>query len=122
MSSDQSECVQRPHPPRPHKSKRRLPSTTGMRQTGRAAVTVAAAAASASASASHTSDGATTGAGGRRKRGTGGSSFASSSEDDEVRSTPDYTSCGEEMESESISEKGKMIPLRHSHSHPIPKS
>ena len=34
-------------------------------------------------------------------------SMASSSED-EVRSTPDYTSCGEEeMESESVSEKGK---------------
>ena len=112
LSSDQSECMQRPHPPRPHKSKRRLPSTTGMRQTGRAAATVAAAASvsvSASPSASHTPDGAT--AGGRRKRGTGGSSFASSSEDDEVRSTPDYTSCGEEMESESISEKGEIIPV-----------
>ena len=105
LSSDQSECVQRPHPPRPHKSKRRLPSTTGMRQTGRAAATVAAA-----ATTSRTPDGSTAGAGGRRKRGTGGSSFASSSEDDEVRSTPDYTSCGEEMESESISEKGKRFP------------
>ena len=102
LSSDQSECVQRPHPPRPHKSKRRLPSTTGMRQTGRAAATVAAAAA---VTPPRAADGATVG--GRRKRGTGGSSFASSSEEDEVRSTPDYTSCGEEMESESISEKGK---------------
>ena len=104
LSSDQSECLQRPHPPRPHKSKRRLPSTSGMRQTGRAAATVAAAGVP-----SRAPDGAT--GGGRRRRGVGGSSFASSSEDDEVRSTPDYTSCGEEMESESISEKGKIFSV-----------
>ena len=110
LSSDQSECVQRPHPPRPHKSKRRLPSTSGMRQTGRAAAAVAAATA-ASSHAPATAAGAAiegaAGVGGRRKRGTGGSSFASSSEDDEIRSTPEYTSCGEEMESESVSEKGR---------------
>ncbi len=105
LSSDQSECLQqsRPPPPKPHKSKRRLPSTTGMRQSGHAAATVASAAAHAARAA----------AAARRRRaaaaatGHGGSSFASSSEDDEIRSTPDYTSCGEEMESESISEKGK---------------
>ena len=105
LSSDQSECVQRPHPPRPHKSKRRLPSTSGMRQTGRAAAAVAAATAASSPHAPAI-EGARP-AGPRRKRGTGGSSFASSSEDDEIRSTPEYTSCGEEMESESISEKGR---------------
>jgi hypothetical protein len=76
LSSDQSECLQqqRPHPPKPHKSKRKLPSTTGMHQSGQAAATVASAAACNVARGVR-----------QQHRRRGGSSFASSSEDEEIR-------------------------------------
>ena len=79
LSSDQSECV-RPPPPKPHKQRRNLPE-----------------------------GGVVGGRSGNPERDPHRhrSSLASSS-DEEFRSTPDHTSCGEEeMESESVSEKGR---------------
>ena len=72
LSSDQSECLSRPPPPKPHKVKKH---------------------------------------GHAPHRGSG-RPFGVSSSDEEIRSTPECTSCGEEeMESESVSEKGKPKPL-----------
>ena len=90
MSSDQSENV-RPPPPRPHKPKKMFggggggpPPEVLSRRLG-------------------------SGQAGRRSGRSRGTGFSSS--DDEIRSTPECTSCdGEdaEMESESVSEKGKV--------------
>lgn len=45
--------------------------------------------------------------------GSGIRPFGVSSSDEEIRSTPECTSCGEEeMESESVSEKGRHLELR----------
>jgi hypothetical protein len=80
LSSDQSECLQqqRPPPPKPHKHKKG-PSSSG--------------------SLGHL---------GHHSSRHSGRPFGVSSSDEEIRSTPECTSCGEEeMESESVSEKGK---------------
>lgn len=77
LSSDQSECLQRPPPPKPHKHKRH----------GHAP--------------SH-------------HKAYSGRPFGVSSSDEEIRSTPECTSCGEEeMESESVSEKGRLTKLEY---------
>ncbi len=85
LSSDQSECLQqqRPPPPKPHKHRKH-----GLHPGG--------------------------GIGGHRHshrhgdRHHHGRPFMISSSDEDVRSTPECTSCGEEeMESESVSEKGR---------------
>lgn len=74
LSSDQSECLQRPPPPKPHKHKKEA----GQHSTH------------------------------YQQRGSGHRPFGVSSSDEEIRSTPECTSCGEEeMESESVSEKGR---------------
>ena len=73
LSSDQSECVPRPNPPKPHKRRGKTTGTTHI-PTQHPALR---------------------------------SGLQGSSSEEEVRSTPDYTSCGEEMESESISEVGE---------------
>ena len=91
LSSDQSECVSRPPPPKPHKRRDEMTMPT------------ASAMPTSIPTASKT-----------RPDLLGGSRRAKlalgSSSEEEVRSTPDYTSCGEEeIESESVSEKGKRI-------------
>ena len=92
LSSDQSECVSRPPPPKPHKSKRKSAAAGGAHVAGH----------------SHVMSSGIQGSSGRRIRIRRDGSQVGSSSDDEIRSTPDYTSCGEEeMESESVSEKGK---------------
>ncbi len=101
LSSDQSEQQgqpqPRPHPPRPHKRRSVAAAAVGVH--GSSGVGV-------SASGGLGLAGATGGASSRRggrPHGLGGTS----SEEEDVRSTPDYTSCGDEMESESISEIGE---------------
>ena len=84
LSSDQSECLQqqRPPPPKPHKHRKHglHPGGPAHRHHHRHA---------------HHSGGS-------------GRPFMISSSDEDVRSTPECTSCGEEeMESESVSEKGR---------------
>ena len=102
LSSDQSECISgaatsaavRPPPPKPHK-----------RRIDEFSMTSASRAMSPSSRTADLFSGRT----GRGRKGLNGSSS-----EEEIRSTPDYTSCGEEeeeMESESISEKGNLLPM-----------
>ncbi len=91
LSSDQSEHLaggQQPHgphgrPPRPHKRRTAAESAaaTAASMLGQSSLQVR-----------------------RPRRGGGGSSS-----EEEVRSTPDYTSGGDDMESESISEIGEFV-------------
>jgi hypothetical protein len=87
LSSDQSECLQqqRPPPPKPHKHKRHGGHAAPHQRY------------------SHGGSGSGS-----------GRPFGVSSSDEEIRSTPECTSCGEEeMESESVSEKGKATPTNY---------
>lgn len=86
LSSDQSECLQqqRPPPPKPHKHKKGGHAPN-----------------SSSSTSQHHAHSNPAGRGSGRP-------FGVSSSDEEIRSTPECTSCGEEeMESESVSEKGR---------------
>ena len=111
LSSDQSETRVRPPPPKPHKPKR------NHRQSGhpnRAQTTDGNAVSNVNFGAlgSSSVDPSKPLSGSGRSRASGssgrGKAFGASSSEDEIRST-DFTSCGEEeMESESVSEKGKL--------------
>ena len=119
LSSDQSDTRVRPPPPKPHKPKRSNRHTPGhphthhhhnrapVLDTSNTPILGAAQIASGSTEAGKALSGSgrsrASGSSGRGKR------FGASSSEDEIRST-DCTSCGEEeMESESVSEKGKVI-------------
>ena len=111
LSSDQSDTRVRPPPPKPHKSKRshRNAANPNRAQTLDGTNT-------SSVNFSQLGNGLTdpskafSGSGRSRASGSSGRgrAFGASSSDDEIRST-DFTSCGEEMESESVSEKGKLL-------------
>ncbi len=96
LSSDQSEQQQqqqqqqhrRPHPPRPHR-RRGMAAGAGL---GDPAVGP---------------DAVVPGGGGGQRRTRGEHASSSEEEEGEVRSTPDYTSYGDDIESESISEVGE---------------
>ena len=91
LSSDQSENV-RPPPPKPHKPKRKAQDFRPVKVNNSLVAGVPGISTS-----------------GNRKPRNGRAGFGASSSDDEIRSTPECTSCGEEeMESESVSEKGKV--------------
>ena len=112
LSSDQSETRVRPPPPKPHKPRRshRHTAHPNRAQTFDASSTsnlVLGPVGSTSAEATK----ALSGSGRSRASGSSGrgKAFGASSSEDEIRST-DFTSCGEEeMESESVSEKGKLF-------------
>lgn len=113
LSSDQSDTRVRPPPPKPHKPKRRTQVTSNTNinraQTFDATSTSVA---TLGPIASGTAEAMKALSGSGRSRASGssgrGKAFGASSSDDEIRST-DFTSCGEEeMESESVSEKGKL--------------
>ena len=103
LSSDQSEqCGHvRPPPPKPHKQKQRSKDKLGVALAGHIGRLEAGGGEFSGRRSGRRESG---GVEGRRRGGGGGGS----SSDEEIRSTPDYTSCGEEeIESESVSEKGK---------------
>ena len=111
LSSDQSDTRVRPPPPKPHKSKRSHRNTAHPNRAQALDGTN-----TSSVNFSQLGNGLTdpnkafSGSGRSRASGSSGrgKAFGASSSDDEIRST-DFTSCGEEMESESISEKGKLL-------------
>ena len=111
LSSDQSETRVRPPPPKPHKPKRNHRQSA---HPSRAQTTDGNAASNVNFGAlgSSSVDPSKPLSGSGRSRASGssgrGKAFGASSSEDEIRST-DFTSCGEEeMESESVSEKGKL--------------
>ena len=122
LSSDQSECLQqqRPPPPKPHKHK----------QKGMAGSNGQSASQSNSASqqsltsqqqvqqyqSSQQREHQQRQAPHQNVYSSGPRPFGVSSSDEEIRSTPECTSCGEEeMESESVSEKGRPPFISGSH-------
>ena len=123
LSSDQSDTRVRPPPPKPHKPKRSNRHPPGHPHThhqqhshpNRAQTLDAnnASIVGIGLTGSGPAEGGKALSGSGRSRASGssgrGKAFGASSSDDEIRST-DCTSCGEEeMESESVSEKGKVI-------------
>ena len=110
LSSDQSETRVRPPPPKPHKPKRNH-RQSGHPNRAQTADGNAVSNVNFGALGSSSVDPSKPLSGSGRSRASGssgrGKAFGASSSEDEIRST-DFTSCGEEeMESESVSEKGK---------------
>ena len=111
LSSDQSDTRVRPPPPKPHKSKRNNRNTAHPNRaqtldgTNASNVSFGQLGNGLTDPSKALSVGARSRASGSSGRG---KAFGASSSDDEIRST-DFTSCGEEMESESVSEKGKIF-------------
>ena len=121
LSSDQSDTRVRPPPPKPHKSKRNNRNTAHPNRTQTVDGTNTSNITFGQLGNGLTDPSKAFSASGRsRASGSSGrgKAFGASSSDDEIRST-DFTSCGEEMESESVSEKGK---LRFDYKYQLPQS